>query len=181
MKIQYTIKETGETGVANSGWWDYTTEDDAYSNEENARMISRKLGVEMTGFRNIYPAEDYDEEDIRDGVDSDYQFETDQILLENIWWNPKTVVVTRHKGLVDYLKEINMIDYDTIVVEQVDDVDQIKGCHVIGVLPPHLAIYANKVTTIPLNTPHDLRGKELTLDQVREYAGKPFTYSVQPE
>lgn len=181
MKIAYTIKATGETGVAASGiYWD-CNEEIPYNNLENAQMISSKLGIkESTGFRNIYPEGEYDEDDIENNVDS-VTFETDQVFFEHIYNSHQVVVVTRHQGLVEYLKEMNFIHSDSVVITQVDNVEQIKGKYVVGVLPPHLAVYANKVRTIPLNVPPALRGVELNLEQVRQYAGRSFTYSVQPE
>lgn len=57
--------------------------------------------------------------------------------------------------------------------------DDVRGQDVIGVLPMSLASYAKTVTEIPMNIPPELRGKELTLSQVREFAGPPETFVVQ--
>lgn len=77
------------------------------------------------------------------------------------------VVVTRHKGLVEYLKEINLIGDRAVIVEHAS-VESVKDKHVIGVLPFSLAVHAKSLTEIPLNIPMELRGKELTVEQVRE-------------
>jgi hypothetical protein len=88
-----------------------------------------------------------------------------------------TVVVTRHKALVDYLVEVGLIQPDAEVLASVT-ADQIRGKHVVGVLPLHLAAEADLVTVVPLDLPAELRGVELSLDQVRQYAGPPSTFKV---
>ena len=87
------------------------------------------------------------------------------------------LVITRHKALVDYLREIGVIGVDTPVLIHAT-VDQVRGRHVIGVLPLHLAAEAALVTEVPMDIPADLRGVELTLPQVRLYARTPVTYQV---
>ena len=88
------------------------------------------------------------------------------------------IVVTRHESLIEYLKEIKVIqdgDFQLISHATLEDVE---GKDIIGVLPISLASHANTITEIPLNVPMELRGQELTLDQVREFAGAPVTYKV---
>lgn len=85
------------------------------------------------------------------------------------------VVVTRHPALVDYLAELGIVAEEVITHATAEDV---AGKHVIGVLPLHLAALTVTVTTVPLNIPPELRGEELTLEQVREFAGTPATYYV---
>ncbi|GIV35249.1 MAG: hypothetical protein KatS3mg031_2784 [Chitinophagales bacterium] len=88
-----------------------------------------------------------------------------------------TIVVTRHQGLVDYLLEIGLITPDTPVLSHAS-ADDVRGRHVIGVLPLHLAALAERVTEVPLAlTPED-RGKDLPVERVREIAGSPVTYQV---
>lgn len=55
--------------------------------------------------------------------------------------------------------------------------DDIEGKHVIGVLPMRLAALACKVTEIALDLPPDMRGKELDVNPVREYATGARTIS----
>ncbi|CAM3513804.1 hypothetical protein DESA109040_14995 [Deinococcus saxicola] len=50
---------------------------------------------------------------------------------------------------------------------------------VSGVLPLHLAALASTVTEVPLNLLAELRGVELTLEQVRQFAGTEKMYRVQ--
>lgn len=88
-----------------------------------------------------------------------------------------TIIITRHKGLVEYLKEKGLVNGNFDVIEHAS-IETVKGRHVIGVLPNHLAVHAKSLTEIPLNIPAELRGKELTAEQVREFAGEPATYVI---
>lgn len=90
------------------------------------------------------------------------------------------IIVTRHPALVDYLREIGLVDEDVPVIDHATPRDVI-GREVIGVLPLHLAVLAHTVTEIPLAlTPTD-RGRELPIERVREIAGHARTYSVRAE
>src|SRR5690606_40833545 len=87
------------------------------------------------------------------------------------------LIVTRHAALVDYLRELG-VDDSTPVKSHVS-ADDVRGRHVCGVLPMHLAAEAASVTEIPLAlTPED-RGQELSIDRIREIAGDPRTYFVR--
>lgn len=88
-----------------------------------------------------------------------------------------TVIVTRHAALVDYLREIGLVSEDAQVVGHASP-ELIRGNHVVGILPLHLAALADRVTVVPLEVPADLRGQELSLEQVRQYAGQPATFRV---
>ena len=90
----------------------------------------------------------------------------------------KKLVITRHSALVELLLERGLIkegDYELITHATPED---IAGKDVIGVLPMALAALANTITEVPLVVPQELRGQELTLNQVREFAGAPVTYKV---
>lgn len=89
----------------------------------------------------------------------------------------ETVIITRHKALVDYLIEKNIISKKTKTIEHAT-IEDIKDKHVIGILPLNLACYTSKITIIPLTIPFELRGKELTLNDIKKYAGKIETYNV---
>ena len=90
----------------------------------------------------------------------------------------KTVVVTRHAALLELLRERGIIDGTERVIPHVDNPDDIAGAHVIGVLPLRLAARAACVTEIPLNLSADDRGKELTIERMREVAGEATTFVV---
>lgn len=87
------------------------------------------------------------------------------------------VVVTRHPALVEYLTELGVVPADTEVVTHAT-AEQVRGRHVFGVLPLHLAAEAASVTEVTLHVPAELRGVELTLEQVRQFAGPLVEYKV---
>ena len=91
------------------------------------------------------------------------------------------VVVTRHKALVEYLRETGVIppNEDNVHVLSHAEPTNIAGCDVIGVLPLWIAVHAKTVTEVPLDLPPELRGVELTLDQIRQYAKHPETYVIE--
>ena len=91
------------------------------------------------------------------------------------------LVVTRHPGLVTYLQEEGFACTNTKVLAHANPTD-VQGKHVCGVLPHSLSCLTASFTEVPLSLPAELRGKELSLEQVREYAGPVVTYVVlRPE
>lgn len=90
------------------------------------------------------------------------------------------LVITRHPALLTYLKEIELAD-ETTEVETHASAEMVTGKHTCGVLPHHLSCHCKTHTEIPMNLPPELRGVELNIDQVRQYAGEPVTYRVFTE
>lgn len=88
------------------------------------------------------------------------------------------LVVTRHKGLCEYLIHQGLITSDTPIIEHATPED-VTGRHVLGVLPHWLSSKAASVTEVPLNVPAEKRGVELTLDDMMLFAGDAKTYVVQ--
>ena len=88
------------------------------------------------------------------------------------------MIVTRHPGLLEYLRELGLATAETVVVSHATPVD-VAGKRVCGVLPHSLSCLCDTLTEVPLTLPAELRGQELTLDQVRQYAGEPVTYRVE--
>lgn len=86
-----------------------------------------------------------------------------------------SVCVTRHPALVEYLREIGLACDQVIAHAAPADV---AGRDVIGVLPLHLAALAGSVIEVPLNVPAEMRGRELTLAEIRQYAERPVRYQV---
>lgn len=89
-----------------------------------------------------------------------------------------SIVVTRHKALLELLREVLWLDERTPVIEHAT-IEDIKGKHVYGVLPHHLSCHAYDVTEVNLDIPVELRGKELTLEQMRLYYKGVSTYKVR--
>ena len=90
----------------------------------------------------------------------------------------KKVVVTRHPALFDFLIEEGIVQEGNFLLIAQAKAEDVEGKDVIGNLPLHLAAMAHTITEVPLKIPFELRGKELTLDQIRKYAGDPATYNV---
>ena len=89
----------------------------------------------------------------------------------------EALVITRHPGLVEYLEKNELIDETSVVYSHAIP-ELVAGKHVIGVLPLSLAALCESFTEIPLILPPEKRGKELSVDDVAEYAGEPATYKV---
>lgn len=92
--------------------------------------------------------------------------------------NEQTVVVTRHPALVEYLREIGVIASECDVISHATAED-VRGKHVIGVLPNHLACEAESLTEVPLALSPEQRGKELSLEEIRAAAAPAVTYNVR--
>lgn len=88
------------------------------------------------------------------------------------------VVVTRHSALVEWLKMQGLITGDEPVIEHATSQD-VRGKHVVGVLPLHLAAEAESVTVVDLDIPPEKRGKELSVggavlgSSARSCGGRP--------
>lgn len=89
-----------------------------------------------------------------------------------------TIVVTRHKALINYLLEIGLITQGKYSVIEHASVQDIAGKNIVGVLPLRLAAEAATVTEVPLELAPEDRGQELSLERLRAIAGKPVTYMV---
>lgn len=79
------------------------------------------------------------------------------------------VIITRHEGLVELLKEEGLIPSKCKVLSHVEDPEQIKSRWVIGILPVHLAVHTAIFSCPELELPLELRGKELSKDEMRPY------------
>jgi len=88
------------------------------------------------------------------------------------------LIVTRHPGLVEYLRELGLVSPSCEVISHASP-KAVKGKHVCGVLPHSLSCLCTSFTEVPLSLPAELRGQELTVEQVRQYASAPVTYSVR--
>src|SRR3990172_2496607 len=97
------------------------------------------------------------------------------VLGEN---GPETVVVTRHPSLIVFLKTKGMIPANTKIISHVNAPEEIRGKHVIGVLPLHWAAVAERVTEVPLDLPPEARGRELSIEEIERFAWTPRTYKV---
>lgn len=87
------------------------------------------------------------------------------------------LVVTRHPALLEYLSEICLADAETKTITHAKPED-VTGKRVCGVLPYALSALCETFTEIPLDIPPELRGVELTIEQIRQYSKAPATYRV---
>lgn len=97
--------------------------------------------------------------------------------MNNIGLISNAVVVTRHAGLIEYLREINLIDDTATIISHATE-DNVAGKEVVGVLPHSLSCKCLSFTEVPLLIPSELRGCELTLADMRKYAKPPIMYRV---
>ena len=90
----------------------------------------------------------------------------------------ETIVITRHDEYVTHLVNLGLIEPGVEVITHATPQD-VTGRHVItSGLPLHLAALAAKLTTVGLFVPAELRGKELTLEQVEQFAQPAASYVV---
>ena len=100
--------------------------------------------------------------------------ETEKLIIRK-----QQPVVTRHKALVAYLLDKNIIKEGEYKLIEHADYKDVEGQDVIGVLPLQLASYTKSVTEVPLKLTPEMRGKELTFDEVEKVAEEPVQYIVR--
>ena len=84
-------------------------------------------------------------------------------------------IITRHKALLVYLRGIGV---KAPAVPHAEPKD-VKGKNICGVVPLSLAAHAKSVTVVPLHLKAEMRGRELTYDEVRMTADNPQRYVVK--
>ena len=89
------------------------------------------------------------------------------------------IVVTRHKGMVDYLVHMGYIPSDCQIVSHVTEPSMLKDKTVWGVLPHSLSSLCSAFCEVPLNLPPELRGKELSMEEMVRFAGPAKCYQVK--
>ena len=100
--------------------------------------------------------------------------ETEKLIIRK-----KQLIVTRHKALVDYILDKDIIKEGEYKLIEHADYPEVQGQDVIGVLPLQLASYAKSVTEVPLKLTPEMRGKELTFEEVEKIAQEPVQYIVR--
>lgn len=141
-----------------------------HSNEEEGTMVFQELQQVLNYLTECY----YDE--VPCGKSTyDYKCE---IVDKNEREYVESIVVTRHKALVQLLNEEVWVSKDVPVIEHATEKD-VAGKWVYGVLPLHLAAKAYAVTEVSLDIPQELRGQELTIEQINEFYKGIKTYKVR--
>jgi len=87
------------------------------------------------------------------------------------------IIVTRHPAMVALLVKRGLVDPSAPVLAHAS-AEEIRGKHVFGVLPHSLSCLTARFTEIPLRIPAEMRGKELSLADLEQFAGETVTYTV---
>ena len=89
------------------------------------------------------------------------------------------IVVSRHPAFLEFLKEIGLVDENTPIISHADP-SEISGKTVItSGIPLHLAALAKRVITVDLALPPELRGEELTVEDMKKYLKGITEYEVR--
>lgn len=86
------------------------------------------------------------------------------------------LVVTRHNGLLQFLSEEGHTWAQ--VATHIADPSQLDGLHVLGVLPVNLAARCASFTELVLELPAEMRGRELTAEETRQFSRGLRTFTV---
>lgn len=95
-------------------------------------------------------------------------------------WPSRSVIVTRHSALVEVLQADGVAPMDCRIVFHATPED-VQDRIVYGVLPLYLASLARNIVEVTLVIPAELRGKELSVNQIRTYMKGINTYKVISE
>lgn len=87
------------------------------------------------------------------------------------------LIVTRHPALKSFLIEKGVATADTPVLPHASAAD-VEGKAVAGILPMHLAALTASFTTVELALPLELRGKELSIEDMRRYCKGLRTFVI---
>jgi hypothetical protein len=116
----------------------------------------------------------------RDGISNNSKKLLKNIIYNKTWKKRRDdmekLIVTRHPGLVQFLKEEYGIEGEVVTHASPEIV---RGRDVIGVLPHSLSCLTKSFSEVPLRFTPEMRGKELTKEEVMEIASPMVTYSVR--
>jgi CRISPR-associated protein Csx16 len=91
-----------------------------------------------------------------------------------------TWFVTRHEGAMEWARRRGVAAH---MVEHLDPADVHAGDLVLGSLPTHIVAMLNakgaRFKHLAYNTPPELRGKELTADDLERLGAKLIEYHVE--
>ncbi|MCD6450307.1 MAG: hypothetical protein J7L34_07360 [Thermotogaceae bacterium] len=79
------------------------------------------------------------------------------------------LIVTRHQALLRLLQELRIVTNDTQVVTHIESAEMLEDKVVVGNLPLNLAANCKEVWSPVLNVPKELRGKELSFEELKKY------------
>lgn len=85
------------------------------------------------------------------------------------------LIVTRHRPLATYLRGLGI---KAPIVGHAHPAD-VRGKHICGVVPMSLAAHAKSVTVVPLHITREMRGQDLTYEDIKAIADTPQRYVVK--
>lgn len=88
------------------------------------------------------------------------------------------IIVTRHPALKQYLINKGIASEATLVLDHATEED-VRGKNVAGILPLHLAAVAESIVTVELALPLEMRGKELSLEDMEKFCKGLRKFSVK--
>lgn len=88
------------------------------------------------------------------------------------------LIVTRYKGVAEYLKRKGYVEENTEILTRVQ-IEDVKGKHVFGVLPIWLAAHTARFTEVQLHLPDDLRGQKVGIKDIEFYMLPMRTFEIQ--
>ena len=86
----------------------------------------------------------------------------------------EVLIVTRHPALVEFLREQGITG--TLLPHATEE--SVAGRRVYGVLPMRLAALTETFTEVSMVVPQEMRGKELTLEEIKGLNPTLVTYKV---
>ena len=85
------------------------------------------------------------------------------------------IIVARHKAAQEWLKKMGI---EAKIIEHAT-IDDVTGCVAYGVLPLYLAAVTACVFSIDMDIPSEYRGKELTIEDMKNFEAKLSYYKVR--
>ena len=89
-----------------------------------------------------------------------------------------TVITSRHAGAIEWLRRQGIVG--EVIAHATEDA--VRGRHVYGALPLHMASLAAKITTIDMpNLPAEWRGRDMTPEEMDIAGATLATYVVRKD
>lgn len=92
----------------------------------------------------------------------------------------KTIIVTRHPGALAWIQKRHPEFQDAQVIAQAKP-DDLAGNRVIGILPVDLAAMCGEYWALNMRIPAEMRGKELTCEDMERFGCSIKRFLVFPE
>lgn len=90
-----------------------------------------------------------------------------------------TIIVSRHAGGIAFIRAERPEFAEAPVLDGAITADDVRGMHVVGNLPLHLAALAASYTRVEFDGPPPGREYDLTAEQMRDAGARLVTYIVR--